>query len=207
VWISFLALPRPAAALLDKNVNDANGRHPHHEEGGTYLLVMLAVVLMSLSTTIVAKQWKTMVQRELEADLLAKGVEIQNALALYSTAMKAGRVMPGEVYPQSLLELTRTPKPYLRKAYLDPVSHGDWEFLRSPTGGIMGVRSRSREKPFKKHDFPQAVRHFEGRPTYHEWIFQHPNPSSAGLAPGLPPAQPVSPPNLSRVPSPLVPSP
>ena len=177
------------------------------EAGVTYLFLMFALVLIGLSTTIAAKQWKTMVQRELEADLLAKGIEIQNALAFYSATMKAGRVMPGEVYPQSLVELTRLPKPYLRKAYVDPMSHGDWEYLKSPTGGIMGVRSKSRETPLKKHDFPQAVRHFEGRPSYHDWIFQHPNPSIAGLLPGIPaalPGQPAAPPSFSDVPKPAL---
>src|SRR5262249_6148442 len=110
---------------------------------------------------------------------------IQNALFLYSAANKAGRVMPGEVYPQSLAELTRLPKPFLRKAYLDPMSHGDWEYLRSPTVGIMGVRSKSHRKPFKKHDCPLVVVHLEGRTSYSEWVFQHPNPSTSGLPPAL----------------------
>ena len=160
------------------------------ERGVTYLFLMFAIVVIGLTTTAAAKQWKAMVQRELEADLLYKGIEIQNALALYSATIKAGRVMPGEVYPQSLAELTRLPKPYLRKAYADPMSHGDWEYLRSPTGGIMGVRSKSRGTPFKKHDFPQAVRHLEGRASYHDWIFQYPNPSTAGSLPGAPPGAP-----------------
>jgi hypothetical protein len=138
-----------------------------------------------------------MVQRELEADLLAKGIEIQDALALYSATRKAGRVMPGDVYPQSLAELTRLPKPFLRKAYADPMTHGEWEYLRSPTGGIMGVRSKSRGKPFKKQDFPQSVRHLAGRPSYYDWVFQHPNPSAAGMFPiGAPPILPPIAPNL-----------
>jgi hypothetical protein len=127
-----------------------------------------------------------MVQRELEADLLARGIEIQQALALYSTTMKAGRVMPGEVYPQSLADLTRLPKPFLRKVYLDPMGHGEWDYLRSPTGGIMGVRSRSKAKPIRQHEFPPAVSHFEGRKRYDEWIFQHPNPSTGNLIPQVP---------------------
>ena len=162
----------------------------HNERGVTYLFLMFAIVLIGLSTTAAAKQWKAMVQRELEADLLSKGIEIQNALALYSATMKAGRVMPGEVYPQSLAELTRLPKPFLRKAYADPMAHGDWEYVRSPTGGIMGVRSKSRGTPFKKHDFPQAVRHLEGRASYYEWIFQHPNPSTVGMVPMAPASAP-----------------
>jgi hypothetical protein len=185
-----------------------------NERGVTYLFLMFAIVLIGLSTTVAAKQWKVMVQRELEADLLAKGIEIQDALALYSATRKAGRVMPGDVYPQSLAELTRLPKPFLRKAYTDPMTHGEWEYLRSPTGGIMGVRSKSRGKPFKKQDFPQSVRHLAGRPSYYDWVFQHPNPSAAGMFPiGAPPILPPIAPNLPVpaqqpvLPSPTVPEP
>jgi len=181
----------------------------HNERGVTYLFLMFAIVLIGLSTTVAAKQWKAMVQRELEADLLSKGIEIQSALALYSATLKAGRVTPAEVYPQSLAELTRLPKPFLRKAYADPMSHGDWEYVRSPTGGIMGVRSKSRGTPFKKHDFPQVVRHLEGRASYHDWIFQHPNPSTAGLLPvGPAPIPPPTPPNPAiQLPQPEMPPP
>jgi hypothetical protein len=154
-----------------------------NERGVTYLMLMFAIVLIGIAATAAAKQWKAIVQRELEADLLAKGIEIQNALALYSATIKAGRVMPGEVYPQSLADLTRLPKPFLRKVYLDPVGHGEWEYLRAPTGGIMGVRSKSLAKPFRQHEFPPAVRHFEGRTSYRDWVFQHPNPSGNSIVP------------------------
>lgn len=155
--------------------------HRMNERGVTYLALMFAIVFIGIATTSAAKQWKLIVQRELEADLLAKGIEIQNALAFYSASVKAGRVMPGEIYPQTLADLTRLPKPFLRKVYLDPMGHGEWEYLRAPTGGIMGVRSKSQAKPFRQHDFPLAVRHFDGRVTYHDWVFQHPNPSSAPI--------------------------
>ena len=152
-----------------------------NERGATYLMLMFAIVLIGIATTAAAKQWKAIVQRELEADLLAKGIEIQTALALYSATLQAGRVMPGEVYPQTLTDLTRLPKPFLRKVYLDPMGHGEWEYLRAPTGGIMGVRSTSRVKPFRQRNFPPAVQHFEGRATYRDWVFQHPSPSSAPI--------------------------
>lgn len=156
------------------------------ERGFSYIVLMFAIVLIGLGMTVAARQWKTMVQRELEADLLSKGMEIQNALALYSATMKAGRVVPGEIYPQSLADLTRLPKPFLRKVYVEPVGHGEWELVRAPTGGIMGVRSKSKSKPIRQHDFPPAVRHFDGRASYYDWVFQHPNPSMAALAfPGI----------------------
>ncbi|MGB4068611.1 MAG: hypothetical protein WBK08_11325 [Nitrospira sp.] len=165
------------------------------ETGFSYLMVMIAITLMGLAMTVAARQWKTMVQRELETDLLAKGIEIQSALALYSATTKAGRVFPGEVYPQTLAELTRPPKPFLRKVYLDPVGRGEWELLRAPAGGIMGVRSKSRQKPIKQGNFPLAVRHFEGKPTHYDWVFQYPNPSMVAVAgpvarPSTAPAQP-----------------
>lgn len=153
------------------------------ERGFSYLMLMIAVVVMGIVMSVAARQWKVMVQRELEADLLAKGVEIQNALALYSASMKAGRVMPGEVYPQTLADLTRLPKPFLRKVYGDPVGHGEWEVVRAPTGGIMGVRSKSRSKPIRQQNFPLVVRHFQGKPTYYDWVFQHPSPSGAVVNP------------------------
>ncbi len=159
------------------------------EDGFSYIMLMVAVVLMGVAMSVAARQWKTMVQRELEADLLAKGIEIQRALAFYSTSMKAGRVIPGEIYPQTLADLTRLPKPFLRKVYLDPVGHGAWDLVRAPTGGIMGVRSKSRTKPIKQREFPLAVRHFEGKQTYYDWVFQHPNPSTVGLT--LPGSQPL----------------
>jgi len=156
------------------------------ERGFSYIVLMFAIVLIGLGMTVAARQWKTMVQRELEADLLSKGMEIQNALALYSATMKAGRVVPGEMYPQSLADLTRLPKPFLRKVYVEPVGHGEWELVRAPTGGIMGVRSKSKSKPIRQHDFPPAVRHFDGRGSYYDWVFQHPNPSMAALSfPGI----------------------
>jgi len=169
-----------------------------NERGVTYLMLMCAIVLIGIVTSVAAKQWKMMVQRELEADLLARGIEIQQALELYSTTMKAGRVTPGGVYPQSLADLTRLPKPFLRKVYFDPMGHGEWDYLRSPTGGIMGVRSRSKAKPIRQHDFPPAVRHFDGRERYDQWVFQYPNSSTVNQIPQVPqgstPAPPPPPP-------------
>ncbi len=178
------------------------------QRGATYLFAMFSVVVMGLTLSLAAKQWKMVVQREQEADLLAKGIEIQAALEAYSNTIKAGRVMPGEVYPLSLAELTKPPKPFLRKAYKDPIGKGDWEFLRAPNGGIRGVRSRSTATPIKKREFPPAVRHFEGLPRYSDWVFQYPNASMVPVpqAPGgVPPGG--APGSVPPSPNPLLPSP
>lgn len=149
------------------------------QRGFTYLALMFSIALIGLTLTAAAKPWKTVVQREREADLLAYGMEIQQAIGAYSARMKQGRVMPGEVYPHSLEDLTRQPNPLLRKLYVDPMTRSPFEVVRAPTGGIMGVRSRSVVKPIRQHEFPAAVRHFDGLPKYRDWIFQHPNASGS----------------------------
>jgi len=166
------------------------GRLSQEERGVTYLLVMLAVVLMGISVTVAAKQWKAVVQRERESELLARGIEIQAALATYSAQQKKGRTgFSGEIYPLTLEELTKQPKPALRKAYKDPITGDDWEYVRDPTGRIQGVRSKSKAEPFKQRDFPPAVRHLEGLTSYYLWVFQYPNPS----IPQTPTSQPTTP--------------
>jgi len=157
---------------------------------------MLAVVLMGISASVAAKQWKAVVQREREAELLARGIEIQAALATYSAQQKKGRVgFSGEIYPLTLEELTKQPKPALRKAYKDPITGEDWEYVRDPTGRIQGVRSKSKAEPFKQRDFPPVLRHLEGLTSYYLWVFQYPNPSIPQTPTSQPttPAQPTTP--------------
>src|SRR6058998_3147390 len=172
-----------------RSKRNAIGRVCQAERGVTYLLVMLAVVLIGISVTVAAKQWKAVVQREKEADLLARGIEVQTALAVYSAQQKKGRVVPGEIYPLTLEELTKQPKPALRKAYKDPITGDNWEYVRDPTGRIKGVRSKSKAEPFKQKDFPPVLRHFDGLTSYNDWVFQYPNAST----PQAPVAQPTTP--------------
>ncbi len=152
---------------------------------------MFSITLIGLTLSASVQPWKRVAQREREADLLAYGMEIQRAIGAYSTRMKAGRVMPVEVYPHTLDELTRQPAPLLRKVYRDPMTGGPFELVRAPTGGVMGVRSRSVTKPIRQHEFPDAVRHFDGMKRYRDWVFQHPNASGStwplqGVAGGPP---------------------
>ena len=165
--------------------------------GSTYLVLMFLIVIMAIGITAAAKQWKTVVQREKEADLLWRGIEIQTAIQFYSNAKKVGSLIPGEKYPLTLEELTKPPKPFLRKAYKDPITGGDWQYIPGPTGGIMGVKSASTLASLKQHQFPAAVAHFEGFDKYNEWVFQFPSASTLQAQqgvigqqiPGTPPGQ------------------
>jgi type II secretory pathway pseudopilin PulG len=195
-----------------------SGMHPktlyalRTQRGSAYLVVMLAVVVMSISITAAAKQWKTVVQREKEADLLARGIEIQTAIGAYYAARQkplaqspqnlqtpvapsAPNVQPGSVqtavepgwYPLTLEELTKGPKPLLRKVYKDPMTGEDWEYVRDAVGRIRGVRSQSKLTPIKQHQFPPQVATFEGLTQYHDWVFQHAAALTPPQAVGQPP--------------------
>jgi type II secretory pathway pseudopilin PulG len=158
--------------------------------GSTYLVLMFLIVIMAISVTVVARQWKTVVQREKEADLLWRGIEIQTAIQFFSNSKKLGSVVPGEKYPLTLEELTKPPKPFLRKAYKDPITGGDWQYIPDPaTGGIRGVRSTSTLTPLKQHQFPAAVAHFEGFDKYNQWVFQYPSASTPATQQGAPSQQ------------------
>ena len=157
------------------------------QRGSAYLVFMFAVVVMSISITAAAKQWKTVVQREKEADLLGRGMEIQAAIGFYSKARQLGSTIPGEKYPLTLEELTKGPKPFLRKVYKDPMTGEDWDYIReAETGRIKGVRSGSKLAPIKQHEFPPAVFYFEGLPQYHDWVFQYPSASMLATPQSLP---------------------
>jgi hypothetical protein len=160
------------------------------QRGSAYLAVMFIVVVMSISMMAAAKQWKTVMQREKEADLLVRGIEIQTAIGFYSKARQLGSAVPGEKYPLTLEQLTKGPKPFLRKVYKDPMTGEDWEYIPGPAGGIKGVRSRAKITAIKQHQFPPAVAHFEGLTQYHDWVFQYPSASTALPPQALPGQQP-----------------
>jgi type II secretory pathway pseudopilin PulG len=185
-----------------------------NQRGSAYLYVMFAIVVMSLSIMAAAKQWKTVVQREKEADLLARGIEIQQAIGAYYTARQqpVAAVAKGPQnivtagsgwYPLTLEELITGPKPLLRKVYKDPMTGEDWDYVRDPSGRIKGVRSRAKSAPIKQHQFPQQVSHFDGLTQYHDWVFQYPPASMPQYPQALsgkePKEEPQAPPSLPQV--------
>jgi type II secretory pathway pseudopilin PulG len=149
-----------------------------NRHGSTYLALMFLIVIMAISVTVVAKQWKTVVQREKEADLLWRGIEIQTAIQFFYNERPPGSGAARAKYPLTLEELTKPPKPFLRRVYKDPITGGDWQYIPGPTGGIMGVRSASIWTPIKQHQFPAAVAHFEGFDKYNQWVFLYPSAST-----------------------------
>jgi type II secretory pathway pseudopilin PulG len=138
--------------------------------GFTFLAVMFAIVLIGLSISGAVQQWKTIMKREKEAELLFRGDQIRKAIAAYVQT-------PGiSNYPQKLDDLVKVPntsatKRFLRKKYKDPVTNEEWAYVKIGDR-IKGVYSTSEEEPLKKAGFPDDYKFFEGRTKYSEWVFE-----------------------------------
>lgn len=140
-----------------------------------YILVGLLILILiaGYSLAAVSSKFSETRKREREQELLKVGDTIRKAIGNYYNQT------PGVIkqYPPNLEALIRDdrfpePKRYLRKLFIDPVTHREgWGILEAPSGGVMGVYSLSAEKPFKSKNFRQEYEHFESKKYYGEWYF------------------------------------
>ncbi|HUJ80020.1 MAG TPA: type II secretion system protein [Nitrospiria bacterium] len=159
--------------LRRRFTNATRTRHPRRGQAGyTYLFVMFMVVLIGLAATAVARQWKTEIRRDREAELLFRGDQIRQAIGLYYLTARGGSA---HVYPRSLDDLVKDPnssatRRYLRKIYKDPITGDDFELVKEGDA-IRGVRSTSTAAPIKTGNFPPEDQDFNGKTSYHDWMF------------------------------------
>jgi type II secretory pathway pseudopilin PulG len=172
------------------------------QHGFTYVGLLMAVVIMGLMLTIVARIWSTTEQRERETQLLFAGHAYRMAIASYFAT--------GHQYPATLQDLLlddRSPVPvrHLRRLYADPITGAaDWTLIPTPAGtGIMGVVSSSQRAPIKRKGFDPGDNAFTDAECYCTWRFVYypnrfnrflPPAPSTSLQPGAPsPATPAIP--------------
>lgn len=146
------------------------------QHGFTYLGLLFAIAIMGAVLAAAGELWHTARQREKEAQLLFVGDAFRRAIGLYYERT------PGTVkhFPKTLDDLLRdnrylTVQRYLRQIYPDPMTgKPDWGLVRAPDGGIMGVHSKSGEKPLKVGNFETPEdRQFTGKTKYSEWVFAY----------------------------------
>lgn len=151
--------------MVKFNWNTVAGR-----DGFSYLSLMALIVIIGISLTGVAYQWKTVAKREKEKELLFRGNEFRFAITQYKN------LNPLKRYPHSVEDLIKDPnspdsKRYLRKLYKDPITGGEFVPIFDPAKGLIGVRSGSTEKPLKTSHFKVIDRCFEDKQQYREWLF------------------------------------
>jgi len=154
--------------------------------GFSYLFALFALVLVGLSLTGANAQWKTMMQREREAELLYRGDQYRRAIAAYYYGQAGMNQYPLRV--QDLISDPRNHKRYLRALYRDPISGKDFISVLC-RDRIQGVVSPSEATPLKRENFLPIYAQFSGATTYQQWIFRF----QPGQAP-LPGQQTLPPP-------------
>ncbi|HZR47257.1 MAG TPA: type II secretion system protein [Candidatus Manganitrophaceae bacterium] len=174
---------------------------PSNQHGFTFLAIMFSIVLIGTTIGAAARQWKTVVQREKEAELLFRGQAIKRAIDFYYRTSRAGFAQ----YPRTLEELLKDPgspavRRYLRKIYPDPMTRGDWVLIKDGSGRVKGVHSASEEAPLKRANFPEEFKSFEGKKKYSEWVFESKPEALPGG--GIPGTIPVPPPTPTPLPPP-----
>jgi type II secretory pathway pseudopilin PulG len=167
--------------------------------GFTYLGLLFFVALIGVGLAAVGLVWHTAVKREREAELLFVGEQYRRAIKSYYDASPGAKQ-----YPRSLEDLLLDPRfpnvrRHLRRMYADPMSGAkDWEVVSAPDGAILGVHSRSREKPLKSAGFKPELAAFAQAESYAGWVFAFMPEAGEPQPPGAVPA--VAPPLLRGFP-------
>jgi type II secretory pathway pseudopilin PulG len=123
------------------------------EAGILYLALLFSIILIGIATAVAAPLWRTLVQREKEAELLFRLSEFERAITAYQVVHKR--------FPQKLEDLLEDKtqlqtRRYLRRIYPDPMTgKADWalEYQVDTAGvpsGIKDVHSRSTDVGFKR---------------------------------------------------------
>jgi type II secretory pathway pseudopilin PulG len=139
------------------------------QSGFTYIGLLFAIVILGITLSTVGVVWSTQIRRDREAELLYVGDAIRSAIGHYRAA--------GGSYPAALTDLVqdeRTPavRRFLRRIYPDPMTNSsDWDLIMAPEGGILGVASKSRDKPIKQTGFAPIDAAFEKAECYCDWKF------------------------------------
>lgn len=166
------------------------GRRRQEYRDGGYAMVALLVGLgvMAVTLSVALPAWRTLAQREREAELVFRGEQYARAIALYQRRF-------ANAFPPTVDLLVE--QRFLRRKYLDPVTGAEFQPLyvgeagagqpgpgggaqaqqgrgTAPAplsagpaplgarGGIMGVTSRSDA---------MSLREYNGRTRYNEWTF------------------------------------
>jgi type II secretory pathway pseudopilin PulG len=159
---------------------------PISERGFTYLGIMIIVMVMGMGLAAFGTIYSQTAQRDKEAELLFVGEQFRDAIQSYYLKSPGARMYPKKL--EDLVEDKRFPMPmrHLRRIYPDPITAStDWGLVEMPNnGGIMGVYSKSEEKPIKQGNFIAAKHQpFEDADSYTKWTFTYSPPGSGPAAP------------------------
>jgi type II secretory pathway pseudopilin PulG len=141
------------------------------DQGYAMAALLASMSVMCVMLSVALPVWRTVMQREREAELIFRGQQYAHAIALFQR--KYAGTFPPSV--EALVEGR-----FLRRRYLDPMTNNEFRLLYAdvpyaaaaarsaptttadPRRGIVGVVSRSSTA---------SLRSYEGRWRYDEWTF------------------------------------
>ena len=115
------------------------------QRGFTYLWLLFVLAAGAGGLASLGQRASIAVQRDREAELIFRGVEIARAISTYRAATPGlAKTLPASL--QDLLDDRRGPRPvrHLRRVYVDPFTgKADWILITTSDGRISGVHSRA----------------------------------------------------------------
>lgn len=155
--------------------------------GFAYVMLLVIVAVLSVFAAGSLQLGSQLSRQDAEQALLDVGGEFQRALYSYSGASAPTSTGVGntsvvsERGPRTIEELLRdgrtaSTKRHLRQIYADPMTGStQWGVVKDPAGFILGIYSKSSERPIKKTNFDSVQAHFEDAESYSKWIFGLPS--------------------------------
>lgn len=188
--------------------------------GFTYMGMLVIIMIIGITSAVVAESWKIAAKREKEKELLWRGHQYRLAINRYYQARLKGKASAGaqapvnvSYYPTDVNDLIKDPNApgtvrYLRKKYTDPMTGEDW--VPVPPGGstsggfgvtggpIAGFRSSSDAEPLKKDNFDledikfKNISSADRKARYSDWLFVYdPNAPVPGATVVIPTEKPL----------------
>ena len=162
--------------------------------GFAYVMLLVAVAILSMFAAGSLQLGSQLSRQDAEMALMDVGGEFQRALYSYTGTTGAAVSGGGNASavtakgPRTLEELLRdgrtaSTKRHLRQIYADPMTgSAQWGVVKDPAGFILGVYSKSSERPVKQTNFDVTQAHFEDAESYSKWIFGLPSAQLAAKA-------------------------
>ena len=148
------------------------GKALNQQTGFTYILVLIALVVVGILAEATAILTSQQIKRDKEESLLFAGIAYKNAIKNYYQSRQQFKQYPKRLN-DLLMDNRFAYKKHIRQLYPDPFGNGEWQLIRNKTGGITGVASLSDNTPLKQFGFPYGFEIFENANHYSDWVFQY----------------------------------
>lgn len=145
--------------------------------GFAYVLLLVAIALLGLLASASLSLGAAMARRDAERQLLAIGLEFQQALRSYAGVPPSATLPVAGRGPRTLEDLLKDPRVpgtrrHLRQIYADPLTgRADWGVVRDTQGHILGIHSMAEGQPIQRTAFEPALASLEDAASYRHWVF------------------------------------